>query len=57
MNLPCLTLLVLLASSTVALGQPAPFNRHTEELSQILETDAATVMARGMTHDFAARLC
>ncbi len=57
MNLPCLTLFVLLASSTVALAQPASFNRYTEELSQVLETDAATVMARGMTHDFAARLC
>jgi hypothetical protein len=48
-------LLGLLACTAHA--QVPPFNRFTEDLPQLLETDAATVMARGVTYDFAGRLC
>jgi hypothetical protein len=48
----CLAMQPLLAS-----GQSPEFNRFTEELPQLLETDAATVMVRGLTHDFANKLC
>lgn len=57
MNLSRLALLFVLASSTVAHGQSASFNRYTDDLPQLLETDAATVMTRGMTHEFAAEIC
>jgi hypothetical protein len=57
MNFPRFTLLFLLVSSTMAHAQSASFNRYTDDLPQLLETDAATVMARGMTHDFAAKIC
>lgn len=57
MNIFRLTLLLALASSTMAYGQSTSFNRYTDDLPQLLETDAATVMARGMTHEFAAKIC
>ena len=45
----------LLASAVHA--QVQPFNRFTDELTKLLETDAATVMTRGVTYDLAGRLC
>ncbi|AXS80612.1 hypothetical protein [Dechloromonas sp. HYN0024] len=57
MTLPRFTLLFLLATATMAHGQSPSFNRYTDDLPQLLETDAVTVMARGMTHDFAAKIC
>jgi hypothetical protein len=38
-------------------GQAESFNRFTDELPQLLETDATTVMTRGLMHDFAGKLC
>ncbi|WP_019447848.1 hypothetical protein [Cupriavidus sp. BIS7] len=38
-------------------AETSSFNRFTDDLSQPLETDATTVMVRGMTHDFAGKLC
>ncbi|HJW31158.1 MAG TPA: hypothetical protein VJ508_18150 [Saprospiraceae bacterium] len=57
MKLSRLALLFVFTSSTMAHGQSASFNRYTDDLPQLLETDAATVIARGMTHDFAAQIC
>jgi hypothetical protein len=51
-----LSLLFLLAIAP-AFGQQPKFNRFTNELPQLLETDAATVMVRGLTFDFTAKLC
>ncbi len=45
----------LFASAAHAQGDS--FKRFTDELPQLLETDAATVMVRGLTHDFAGKLC
>lgn len=50
-------LIFIVAASMNVHSQQAPFNRFTEDLPQLLETDASTVMVRGMTHNFAARLC
>lgn len=57
MKLKSLTLILVLSSSSLVYGQSTSFNRFTEELPQLLETDAATVMARGMTYDFGAKIC
>lgn len=38
-------------------AQTASFDPFTDDLPQLLETDAATVMVRGMVHDFAGKLC
>lgn len=38
-------------------AQDGSFSRFTDELPQLLETDAATVMVRGLTHDSAGKLC
>lgn len=38
-------------------GEPAAFNRYTEELTKLLETDAATVMVVGLTYDFSKKVC
>lgn len=43
--------------ASVAHAQGDSFHRFTDELPQLLETDAVTVMARGLTHDFAGKLC
>ncbi len=57
MRLHLVAFIFLVISPLVAFGQPESFNRFTEELPQLLETDAATVMVRGLTHDFAKQLC
>jgi len=38
-------------------GKPASFNRFTDKLPQLLETDASSVMARGLTQDSTGKLC
>jgi hypothetical protein len=43
--------------ASVVQAQVQPFNRFTDELTKLLETDAATVMTRGVTYDLAGRLC
>jgi hypothetical protein len=50
-------LIFIVAASMNVHSQQAPFNRFTEDLPQLLETDASTVMVRGMTHNFAVKLC
>ena len=57
MNHRSFALFCLLAPCLATYAQSPPFSRFTDELTQLLETDAATVMVRGMTHDFAAKLC
>jgi hypothetical protein len=50
-------LIFIVAASMNVHSQQAAFNRFTEDLPQLLETDASTVMVRGMTHNFAIKLC
>jgi hypothetical protein len=57
MNIYRLIALFLLTSSALAYGQSTSFNRYTDDLPQLLETDATTVMVRGMTHEFGAKIC
>ncbi|NMG34852.1 hypothetical protein GRF61_10405 [Azoarcus sp. TTM-91] len=38
-------------------AQTVSFNRFTDDLPQLLETDAVTVMVRSLMHDFAGKLC
>lgn len=40
-----------------AIAQNPAFNRFTDELTQTLESDAATVLTRGMFIDFAKKVC
>lgn len=49
------TILLIFAIPTHA--EPDNFNRFTDELTQTLESDAASVMVRGFTFETAAQLC
>ena len=57
MSLRYLAWTCLAVFATAADSQSPTFNRFTADLPQLLETDAATVMTRGLTHDFAKKLC
>jgi hypothetical protein len=59
MRIQCFAGIIALMSlvSVPALGQSPGFNRFTEDLTQALESDAASVLTRGMFVDFAKKLC
>ena len=57
MHIRHLATILLITVSAAAYGGSGSFNRFTDDLPQLLETDAATVMVRGLTHDFAGKLC
>lgn len=57
MKFRCFTFLCMVVPTIMAHAQSTTFSRFTEDLPQLLETDAATVMVRGLTHDFANKLC
>jgi hypothetical protein len=57
MRLRFLLFACLAASAIAAYPQSPTFSRFTKDLPQLLESDAATVLVRGLTHDFAAKLC
>lgn len=57
MHIRYLAIIVIVTVSAAAHGEPGSFNRFTDDLPQLLETDAATVMVRGLTHEFAGKLC
>lgn len=57
MRLYFVTFTYLFFLPILAFSEPSSFNRYTVELPKLLETDAATVMTKGMTYDFAKKLC
>lgn len=43
--------------TTIAFAQEPSFSRFTEELPQLLEADINAVWIRGLTNDFAVKIC
>jgi hypothetical protein len=52
-----LAIIAMIITSASVHGEPKSFNRFTDDLPQILETDALTVLVRAITHDFAGKIC
>lgn len=50
-------IVLLIYTSAIADIDVNSFDRFTEDMPQLLETDAATVMVRVLTYDFANKLC